>query len=414
MRRLFLVSLLFLGTPLLSKADPDGTPGLVVHEWGVWRVHEEADLANADIRDVWENLPSFVYGQVDGRKLPKRWPNIVISDKPVLFFHTPKACELTLRIDFPRGVPGVWWPATWSPAIETRGGRVPIEVKKELARHLEWHLSVVNTPPGPRDASLPRLEKVDERHWVKVLREVEAADVVVKVGEEGVGAQREHFVYYDGLLPRGRWLTLETGKGNPRLTNIASFPVFDVTLIDRRGPGKVLVGRLAKLESGATGQEVELRETTAERWGKEAPKTLQKQLRDAGLFADEAGSLVELWKRELFESEGMTLFYRFPQEEYERQLPMILRPRPEKLVRVGLAVHPHCEPDLAKRVAELVRDLGSDEFEVRQKAENRLIDMGRAAFGPLVKLRKTATDPEVRVRLNRVLSRIESARALGG
>jgi hypothetical protein len=406
--------LALLPIPGIGAEVPPALPsakGVVVHEWGVWRVHEQVELANADIRDIWNNLPRFVYGQIDGRNLPRRWPNITIVDRPILFFHTPTACQVDLRIDFPRGVPAVWWPATSFPATEVRSGLGRIRIEQALARHLEWRLHL-KEPPAFRKDRPPLPERVEPGHWIETLRKVAATDVFAPVGEEGHGLERERFVYYDGLLPRGQWLVPEVGKDGVRLTNRAGFPVLDVTLVDRRTPGRVLVGRLPRLDTGVKGQAVDSRPVDVGRWAKEGADTLRKQLTDAGLFDDEAGSLVELWRRELFESDGLTLFYRLPQEEYDRQLPLILRPRAEKLVRVGLVVHPHCEPDLAKRVEELVGLLGSDDFNVRQRAEKQLGDMARAAFPHLVRLRKTATDPEVRMRLRRILQRIESSSSL--
>src|SRR5262249_56424811 len=96
--------------------------GLVVHEWGVFRVHNDMELANADMRAIWEGLPKFVYGQVTGRSLPRHWHNVEIVDRPVIFFHAAQPVECELRIDFPRGMPGVWWPGSQRPAI--RHGQV--------------------------------------------------------------------------------------------------------------------------------------------------------------------------------------------------------------------------------------------------------------------------------------------------
>jgi hypothetical protein len=182
-----------------------------------------------------------------------------------------------------------------------------------------------------------------------------------------------------------------------------------VTLVDRRAAGKVRVARLDRLDVGAKDKEMDLKEVEAAAWAKDGPKALLAQLKEAGLFEDEAAALVELNRAELFESEGVTLFYRMPQEEYERQLPLTLTPRAEKLVRVGLVVHPYCEPELAKRVEELVKDLGADAYAVREKAQERLEKMGRAAFVHLKKLRRLDHEAEVRARLDRLLGKIESA-----
>src|SRR3954462_2449000 len=103
------MNLLFL-LPLLPAAPADVPPaqkGLVVHEWGVFRVHDDAEMANADARAEWDSLPPFMYGNVSGRLLPVNWGPLEIRRRPVVFFHTPEAAALTMRIDFPGGIPGV-------------------------------------------------------------------------------------------------------------------------------------------------------------------------------------------------------------------------------------------------------------------------------------------------------------------
>jgi hypothetical protein len=135
-------------------------------------------------------------------------------------------------------------------------------------------------------------------------------------------------------------------------------------------------------------------------------------LKEAGLFEDEAASLTTLWTHDLFESEGVTLFYRLPQEEYERLLPLTLKPRPETLVRVGLVQHPYCEPGLAERVAKLVKELDGDEFAKREAAQKSLETMGRAAYVHLLKLRGTITAPEPKRRVEELLEKHDAQRAL--
>jgi hypothetical protein len=148
------------------------------------------------------------------------------------------------------------------------------------------------------------------------------------------------------------------------------------------------------------------------KWPGDGVKTLVSQLKDAGLFEDEAASLATLWTRDLFESDGVTLFYRLPQEEYERLLPLTLNPRPESLVRVGLVQHPYCEPGLPERVAKLVKELDADEFAKREAAQKSLETMGRAAYVHLLKLRDKVTAPEPKRRIEQLLEKIDAQRAI--
>jgi hypothetical protein len=401
------------GSFLAAAPEEKGTAeeprkGFVVHEWGVWRVHNDVELANADARQVWDGLPKFVYGQTGTRELPKHWQNIEIVDRPVIFFHSPEAFKATLRVEFPRGTPGVWWPGTINPAVYDRTTVADRHANQQF-RALEWHLHVKKQLYGKRQP--PEYNDVPEGHWVRTLRGVAADEVYAAVGERNFGLEKEHFVYYDGLLPRGKWASIKVEKDRVAVTNAAKHPLFDVTVIDRRSPDRPRLARLPQLGAGAS-KELDLEDLGGAKWPESGAKTLVGQLKEAGLFEDEAASLVTLWTRELFESAGVTVFYRLPQEEYDRQLPLTLTPRPEKLVRVGLVAHPYCEPGLAERVAALVKELDNDDFQKREAAQKNLDAMGRAAFVYLLKLRDTITAPEPKRRVEELLEKHDARRAI--
>ena len=400
-------SLLLAATEEKGKAEPPPHKGFIVHEWGVWRVHNDVELANADLRQIWDGLPKFVYGQVSSRELPKHWQNIEPVDRPILFFHSPDAFEADLRVNFPGGIPAVWWPGTISPAVHN--GTIVSEPANKPYKSLVWHLHVKK--PLRARVNQPAYQDVPDGHWVRTLRGVKADDVYATVGERNFGLEMEHFVYYDGLLARGKMATITVAEKSVALTNQAKFPLFDVTVVDRRVPNKPRLARLPKLDAGAA-QQLDLQDLQGAKWPADGIKTLVGQLKDAGLFEDEAASLVTLWTHDLFEGDGVTLFYRLPQEEYERLLPLTLTPRPESLVRVGLVQHPYCEPGLAERVAKLVKALDSDDFDKREAAQKELETMGRAAYVHLLKLRGSIAAPEAKRRVEELLEKLDSQRAI--
>ncbi|MBL8793636.1 MAG: hypothetical protein JNM56_07015 [Planctomycetia bacterium] len=407
-RCLGLLVLLGLGTwGLAQKPAVPVAEGLEVHEWGVFRVHRDLDLANADMKAIWDGLPKFIYGQVNGRQLPKHWQNLEIRDRPIVYFRTPKALEVQMKVEFPGGVPAVWWPGTQYPAIRQGNVIGPAPKAGAVADRLEWKLHLKEPPKVRRALAEPAVET---SHWFQTLRNVKADDVFALVGEANFGYEREKFVYYDGLFPAGKWLDLKFEKERVGVVNRAKDPVHDVTVVDRQA-GKVRVARLSQLAAGAEVQNLEFVAAEANRWPQAGIETLAAQLQGAGLNADEAKSLIELWKDELFLTEGVTLFYRIPQEVYERLLPLTLQPRPEKLVRVGLMHHAHCEPDLAERVARLLKDLDSNDFGVRQAAQRRLEEMGRAAYVILARKLKDNPPLELRMRIEQIIGKhaVESA-----
>jgi HEAT repeat protein len=73
---------------------------------------------------------------------------------------------------------------------------------------------------------------------------------------------------------------------------------------------------------------------------------------------------------------------------------------------VGKGLKPVSAAD-AKRVAALVKDLGDDDSEVRARAMERLAAMGEPVAPALRKALAGAKDPDLRLRLNVVLRKLE-------
>jgi len=164
---------------------------------------------------------------------------------------------------------------------------------------------------------------------------------------------------------------------------------------------------MATVAAGTEIQALAFKESAAERWPASAHEELIAQLARAGLNEDERA---EVWKKDFFETEGLTLFYRLPQAEYDRLLPLTIAPRPEKVVRTMLVHHPHCEPDLGERVMALVTQLDSNNFQERIDAQKRIHALGRAAFVHLIRARNAKPSLEVTARLNKLLEEFESER----
>jgi hypothetical protein len=223
--------------------------------------------------------------------------------------------------------------------------------------------------------------------------------------------QRERFVYYDGLIPAPSGVEVAVAADKVSLKSRATFPLLDVTVVDRRTAGKIRLARVARLEAAGEQKSLAFIESDLQRWPAAGVDALVGQLRVAGLFDDEARALARVWQKAFFETEGLSVFYRLPQAEYDRLLPLRVNPQPEKLVRVMLVHQPHCEPDLAERVLALVKQLGSDEYSVRVEAHKRLEALGQAGFVHMMRARQTTNDAEVKARLKRILEEFESAQA---
>src|SRR5439155_6308361 len=105
-----------------------------------------------------------------------------------------------------------------------------------------------------------------------------------------------------------------------------------------------------------------------------------KHLVGAGLTQEEAVGLEKVWHVGLFQHGGVSIFYRVPQSVYDAWLPLTAKPEPKKIVRVGIVLHQHLEPELEANVNALIKTLSAEEFADRQKAMQSLMNIGGAAF----------------------------------
>jgi len=135
------------------------------------------------------------------------------------------------------------------------------------------------------------------------------------------------------------------------------------------------------------------------------------RLAQTGLHKDEAEALVKVWHDGFIKHDGLSLLYRVPQSVYDRWLPLEAKPAPSKIVRVGLVLHQHLEPELDSRVEVLIAKLSSENFEVRQAAEKELMLIGGAAF-PMLDKGAQSKEPEVASRCQRVLDALNARAAV--
>jgi hypothetical protein len=180
-----------------------------------------------------------------------------------------------------------------------------------------------------------------------------------------------------------------------------------LTVVDRRSLDHVRIGRIDKLDALAKEKPLKWTDQNAADWPVDAAKTLLGQLKKAELYEDEANSLVEIWKKDLFQAEGLTCFYRIPKEEYDRLLPLTLNPRPEKLVRIGLIHQKITDSSIAEKVTQLVKRMDDDNFPVREKAQEDLEHMGRKIYASLKRLQKLPQSAEVKRRLDALLAKYD-------
>lgn len=390
--------------PVHIKVDNDA---YTLHEWGVFSATRDAAWAKQDMLAEWQTFPAFFRGILPGRKLFQTGELVPQYEqlnvwKPVIFIHNEKMTSIDLKVTFPNGRPVVWWP----PAIEPNSVR-----QSKTGNHLRFKFIAV----GPQEqkskvgAALMRvpLQKVASDHWLNELRKVKCSRVTVTGGVVPQSTKlgyADQFIYYDGIIPPPASPQVKRDGKSIVMTWQSDHDWHDVMIIEQLN-GRVRIAEwIDKLDAGKNERTIELTDVTDTK--AKALGQLQAQLlariTAAGLNSDEAASMVNVWKKGLFERDGLQLFYRLPQKTYDKWLPLTINPKPAKTVRVGLVLHAHLEPELETRVKQLIAELASEEFPTRAKAEHELIRIGGAAF-KWIEAAADSDDAEVAMRCERIL-----------
>jgi hypothetical protein len=394
---------------------PLGKDDLIVHEWGVFTVLNDAKYANANRKEEWGGLPLFFY-----RQFPKERLNWVPSawDKPLIYFYAkPAAMQLRVKVTFKEGAPVVWWPAAADPVDNWPGPQI-VEVGRPF-RSLTWEIALGDT--ASKSGKQVKVEEfpLPPECWLQQARLASASKVTVSGADpdkartgRGLSGrpETERFLYYDGLVPAPDYLHCEKVEDTfIALRNLAKFEIARLFVVDRRAKERVGFVAQAGLASGPN--KIGFTTIPAGDWPAAGKKQVRKALLDAGLFEAEADSLLAIWHQRLFEADGITAFHILPAGEYDRMLPLDIQPAPAaRPVRVGIALHPHLEvePALAQRVAGLIRDLDDPKYQKRQSASKELLEIGPVAIGTLRAELQKKPSLEMKRRIESILDRVDA------
>ncbi len=401
----FIVCCLCCSAAAAQDRTTDELAGYSVHEWGVFTAPRNADWLKQDMLREWMGFPDFFQGVLPERELLYRGP----VTKPVMYFHGEAQQPVSLIIQFATGQPLIWWPPVEHPATGAPWTNLPESLSDVPPESVIRYLLHLDEDSGQR-------REVATDHWLQALRRVDGTPVTVENSWNRMHARdqnriSEDFIYYDGLMQPPKPPVAERTDTGIILATDSDHPWLDVIVIDRRiASGDLLLGRFDRIETGNQQTQIDLRpadKATLVQW-EEQFKTL---LQEAGLRADEAQSLLDVWGAGLFDRHGLTVFYRIPQSTYDQWIPLHFAPEPETLVRVGLVVHYHLEPDLDQIVRRLLDDLGADDYATRADADRHLHSIGGAAF-PAIRQAATSDDREQAARARRLLQSLNNEELL--
>lgn len=403
------IVIFFVTTPFtFLAADPNAmaqqpepeSPEFELHEWGVFTAPRNSTWLKQDMLVEWSSFPEFFHGHWPRKQLAYRGP----VTKPVIYLHSKKTFDMRLEIQFADGRPLIWWPPAELPNDGGWGGK-PIgrNKKADADSFLQFQLRV--------NDGLERQRKLPSSHWMQHLRKVQSAPVRSHNGYSQLKShyetrEQEQFVYYDGVMKTPAAPSVVRIEDGIRLQTNAEHDLLEVFAIERgRGTLRFAASFIDCIKAGKNQTDFQWSTITpnlAQDSIHDLSQKLVTHLVDAGLNEDEADALLAVWGDGLLNRNGLTVFYRVPQKTYEQWLPLTCIPKAKKTVRVGLIVHYHLEPELEENVNALIKQLGSQKFNIRSSAEKELRDIGGAAF-PFLEKELANLDPEIRARCKQML-----------
>ncbi|MBZ5522197.1 MAG: hypothetical protein LAP21_08140 [Acidobacteriia bacterium] len=314
-------------------------PDLTVHEWGTFTSVAGHDGHAVEWRPLTgsTDLPGFVERFYPALKFGLR--GTVRMETPVLYFYSPRALTLSVRVGFSRGMITEWYPhAANSARVE---GFSPVSL---YAKHADgwvaWD-SVTLEPESP--AAFPRDEDdSDSDNHYYAARETQAVPLRVHTAD---GDQREKFLFYRGVstFPVPIVATFNA-QGDLLVRSSGPDEIPDMILFERSGDR---IGY--RLVSGPQKEAlIPPPELTANI--ESLYSDLEQKLEARGLYQAEAHAMLQTWRNSWFE-EGSRLFYIVPAPFVDAILPLTITPAPAQTVRVFVGRMETITPATKKAVA---------------------------------------------------------------
>ncbi len=135
--------------------------------------------------------------------------------------------------------------------------------------------------------------------------------------------------------------------------------------------------------------------------------TWSARLKELGLGEVEAEYLCRQIVEQALRTDSATIVFRLSDEQLEELFPLEVTPAPQKQIRIALVVLLDSDPDVAKRVEELVKKLGDPSYAEREAAMEALRKLGPAAKQK-VQEAVSNTDAEIAFRAEQLAESIDN------
>jgi hypothetical protein len=384
--------------PMGIEAGPS-TSGLVVHEWGTYTSVQASDghtLGGVHHED--EALPTWVHRRNLNdpqnyyfEQLPEE-PRQQL-ETPVLYFYAPSTQDVQVKVSFPQGIVGEWFPEATSylPAI---GGMTHVAQGSTV-----WNLTLDPAiSPGSFNPVTPAEIWAPSRH-------VASTPVRLQGAPSAIG-EREQFLFYRGLGTFVAPVTVTTYRdGTIRIHNGSSDDVGSVFLLFSGNAGGSF-GSLGRLGAGG-----DISTTTAANaqlstndFVQKAQSGLYDALSATGLYADEARAMVDTWTRSWFGNPGLRILYLAPRTWTDAWIPTEVTPAPSAFVRTLVG---RIEVMTPLEEADLV---GQIQTASRAQTPVSIAPLGRFAESRLERAVELLTDPQAQALAETTRQAVHAAR----
>ncbi len=414
------------------SASESPADDLVVHEWGTFTTFSGSDGLFLDFRPLagQENdLPHFVYDRGwksgGGVFAKKRIRCKVRMETPVTYFYTDRVRDVKVAVDFPKGLLTEFYPPVremlpkFNEKVAYKEGEpigksrldwgkitlIPVKALAPAVEDEELRMQVANYLASN---SLPTGSNV--HHYVQA-RATDSALVHVRGTDRPGFAEwtppeqsfMEKFLFYRGVGDFKLPFQARFEDGKTVLANDGHLPMNSAILV-RVESEKIFTASIDRLEAGASQTFGDLQQVTID----QLAEIVKKALVGEGLFAKEAASMVETWKRSWFAEEGTRVLYMVPGPMTDELLPLHVEPTPTQTLRVLVGRMEIMSPDAEQRLLQAVAQSSTERAKFIQAAKDQknkqgayavpesIRRFGRLAEPALARVSKITPDKQLR------------------
>ena len=301
--------------------------GLIAQEWGTYTSVQGTDGKTlGGVHHVDEALPNWVHSRnftnpssYFFEKLPEE--PLQQLETPVIYFWSKKAIDVEVKVDFPKGVVGEWYPdaKSYAPKIDSLTG-----VSNGT---MTWSVSV---DPAIAASSFP---PIDPTNIWGPSRNVKSTPLRFPSTTGGAG-ENEQFIFYRGLATYDAAIRVTSGAdGVLHVSNTSSDDVPAAFALQVVGD-KAQIVPIGALKGGKTLDVTPPSPTQPlATYVTEAQRVLKDALVESGLYDDVAKAMVETWTRSWFKNTGLRILYLAPRKWTDGWLPLNITPAPIALTR---------------------------------------------------------------------------------